>query len=47
MINWILVPSPRNLARYRKELPATGLPFVETRSMQELKRLYATWNLQR
>jgi adenylate kinase family enzyme len=47
MIHWILGPSPRNLARYRKELPATGLPFVETRSMHELNRLYAAWDLSR
>jgi adenylate kinase family enzyme len=45
MIHWILGPSPRNLARYRQELPATGLPFVETRSMKELNRLYASWGL--
>ncbi|MBI4920619.1 MAG: AAA family ATPase [Devosia nanyangense] len=47
MIHWILVPSPRNLARYRRELPATGLPFVETRSMTQLNRLYAAWGLSR
>lgn len=47
MVYWILGPSPRNLARYRDELPATGLPFVESRSMPELKRLYATWGLRR
>jgi adenylate kinase family enzyme len=45
MIHWILGPSPRNLARYRTELPATGLPFVETRSMLELHALYAAWGL--
>jgi len=45
MVHWILVPSPGNLARYRVELPATGLPFVETRSMGELKALYAAWGL--
>lgn len=47
MIHWILGPSPRNLARYRRELPATGLPFVETRSMRELNRLYDAWGLPR
>jgi adenylate kinase family enzyme len=45
MIHWILGPSARNLARYRRELPATGLPFVETRSMGEVNRLYAIWGL--
>jgi hypothetical protein len=47
MIHWIMAPSPRNLARYRTELPATGLPFVETRSMGQLNRLYAAWDLTR
>lgn len=47
MVHWILGPSPRNLARYRVELPATGLPFVESRSMPELKRLYMAWGLER
>lgn len=47
MIHWILGPSPRNLARYRRDLPAAGLPFTETRSRPELNRLYAEWNLAR
>lgn len=47
MIHWVLGPSPRNLARYRRELPATGLPYVETHSMGELNRLYAAWGLTR
>jgi adenylate kinase family enzyme len=47
MIHWILGPSPRNLARYRRQLPATGLPYVETRSMRQLNRLYGAWQLGR
>lgn len=47
MIHWILVVSPRNLARYRAELPATGLPFIESRSMGDLQRLYEVWGLTR
>jgi adenylate kinase family enzyme len=47
MVHWILGPSPRNLARYRKELPATGLPFVEARGMAQLNRLYDAWALTR
>jgi adenylate kinase family enzyme len=47
MVHWIMGPSPRSLARYRAELPATGLPFVECSSMSELKQLYADWGLTR
>jgi len=47
MVRWIVVVSPTNLARYRKELPATGLSFVETRSMRELNSLYGRWGLVR
>jgi adenylate kinase family enzyme len=47
MIRWIMVASPRSLVRYQSELPATGLPFVEVRSMDELNRLYAEWGLTR
>lgn len=47
MIHWILGPSARNLVRYRRELPATGLPYVETHSMTELNRLYSAWGLTR
>jgi adenylate kinase family enzyme len=47
MIHWILGQSQRNLARYRRELPATGLPFFETRSIGDLNRLYAAWSLNR
>jgi adenylate kinase family enzyme len=47
MVTWILGASPRKLARYRVTLPATGLPFVESRSMRELNALYAAWGLSR
>jgi len=47
MIHWIVVVSPGNLRRYRTELPATGLPFVEFLSMNELRRAYASWALVR
>ena len=47
MIHWILGPSARNLARYRRELPATDLPYAETRSMVELNQLYVAWDLSR
>lgn len=47
MIRWVLVASPRNVRRYRQELPRVGLPFVETRGMRELNGLYANWGLQR
>jgi adenylate kinase family enzyme len=45
MIRWIVVVSPKNLRRYRIDLPASGLPFLEVRSMGELRRLYAIWSL--
>jgi hypothetical protein len=32
-------------ARYRRELPTAGRPFVEIRSMRELKQLYFAWEL--
>lgn len=47
MIHWILVASPPSLVRYRKQLPQAGLPFVESRSMSELGRLYTAWGLVR
>ena len=47
MIHWVLVVSPRNLRRYRQQLPETGLPFVEARGMRGLNRLYAAWGLTR
>jgi len=45
MIRWILVVGPRNIARYRAMLPEAGRPFVEIRSMRELKQLYFAWEL--
>lgn len=47
MIRWILFVSPRSVRRYRKELSATGLPYLELRSMRQLDRLYAEWGLSR
>jgi adenylate kinase family enzyme len=47
MVHWVLVASPRNLRRYREELPQTGLPFVEARGMRGLNALYAAWDLVR
>lgn len=47
MIHWILVASPRNVARYRTDLPKPGAPFIEVRGMGELKQLYRMWNLTR
>ena len=45
MVRWILFVSPRNVARYRRELPAAGLPFWESTSMRELTELYSCWEL--
>lgn len=45
MVHWILVRAPRNVGRYRSTLPASGLPFVESRSMRELRLLYERWGL--
>lgn len=47
MVRWILVRSPPGLRRYREQLPQAGLPFIETRGMSELNRLYAAWGLSR
>lgn len=47
MIHWILFVTPRNLAQYRKRLPAAGLPYLEVRAMAQLNRLYAEWGLSR
>ena len=47
MINWIMFVSQPSVRRYRVELPATGLPFVEVRNMRQLNRLYAEWGLTR
>ena len=47
MIRWILVNSPANLRRYRRELPKTGLPFLELHGLRELRGLYRAWDLTR
>lgn len=47
MVHWIMVVSPRNLERYRRELPEAGLPIVEITNMRQLNRLYAEWGLSR
>ena len=38
MVRWILVDSPRHLARYRRDLPQAGLPFIALASMRQLQR---------
>ena len=45
MVTWVLLQGPRNIARYRTMLPASGLPFLELRSMREVRRAYAAWGL--
>jgi hypothetical protein len=45
MVRWILFNSQRSARRYRRELPAVGLPYLECRNMSELNRLYAAWGL--
>jgi adenylate kinase family enzyme len=45
MVHWVLVRAPRNIARYRTMLPASGLPFIELSSMRELRRAYQKWDL--
>ena len=47
MIRWILINSPRNLVRYREDLPKSGLPFLEVHGTHGLNRLYAAWGLAR
>lgn len=47
MIHWIMVVSPKSLERYRAGLPQSGLPFVQSRSMRELKQVYRAWELRR
>ena len=47
MIHWIMFVSQKSVQRYRTELPATGLPYVELRTMRQLNRLYAQWGLTR
>jgi len=45
MAHWILVRSPQALIGYRQRLPAAGLPFIEARSMREVRGLYREWGL--
>lgn len=45
MVIWVLVRAPKNAARMRASLPKAGLPFLEIRSMRELRRAYAAWGL--
>ncbi|MDR3474572.1 MAG: AAA family ATPase [Devosia sp.] len=45
MVRWIVVASPRSLRRYREDLPAAGLPFVEIDSMRRLRQTYVRWRL--
>lgn len=47
MVRWVLVQGPRNVVRYAKMLPATGLPFLHVRSMRRLQQLYREWGLER
>jgi hypothetical protein len=47
MVHWVLVRAPRNVERYRKILPAAGLPFVELNSMREQQLAYEEWGLVR
>ena len=45
MIHWILFVSQKSVRRYRQLLPAAGRPYLELRSMLQLKRLYTAWGL--
>lgn len=47
MIRWILIVQPPLRERNRKLLRGAGLPMIELNSMAELKRLYASWGLER
>ena len=47
MIHWVLVRAPRNIKRYRSTMPATGLPFLEFKSLREQRRAYEEWGLVR
>lgn len=46
MIRWILIVQPPLRERNRARLRAAGLPLVELKSMTELNRLYAAWELE-
>lgn len=47
MIHWVLVRGPKSAARYRQVLAASGLPFIEIRSMREQREAYEAWGLLR
>lgn len=47
MIHWITIRSPMNQKRYRRDLLATQLPFIELSGMADVNRLYAEWGLTR
>ncbi len=47
MVHWVLVRAPRNIERYRKTLPAAGLPFIEFNSLREQRQAYEEWALVR
>ena len=47
MIRWILIVQPPKRAHEKARLAAAGLPMIELNSMAELKRLYASWELER
>ena len=47
MIRWIWIGSTQHIHRYRRDLPKTGLPFIELRGLNDLRRLYAAWGLTR
>lgn len=45
MINWIIVKTPNNSAKYSKMIRASGLPAVECNTAAALKALYQAWDL--
>ena len=47
MIRYILFSSQKNVRRYRQDLPAVGLPYVEVRNLPQLNQLYSAWQLTR
>lgn len=47
MVRWILIVQPPKREQDRARLAATGVPMLELKSMTELKRLYASWGLER
>ena len=47
MVRWILFVSQKSVRRYRGFLSTMNRPYLELRSMHQLKRLYAIWGLTR